>query len=103
VIYEMLALKPPFNGKDMDHLYKRVCKGVYSRIPEHYSNDIWQVVQLMLRVDPEKRPSSEELIESNLFKHYAEKLANLESVDRSFMETIDSSSPSRNQLSKITN
>jgi serine/threonine protein kinase len=57
----------------------------------------------MLRVDPEKRPSSEELIESNLFKHYSQKLANLESVDKSFLETIDSSSPSRNQLSKITN
>ena len=57
VIYEMLALKPPFCGKDMDHLYKRVCKGQITRIPEHYSNDIWQVVQLMLKVNPEKRPS----------------------------------------------
>jgi NIMA (never in mitosis gene a)-related kinase len=40
----MLSLKPPFNGKDMDMLYKRVCKGAFPRIPEHYSNDIWQVV-----------------------------------------------------------
>lgn len=44
VIYEMLALKPPFSGKDMDQLFKRVCKGVFPRIPEHYSNDIWNVV-----------------------------------------------------------
>ena len=34
VVYEMLALKPPFSGKDMDHLYKRVCKGLFPRIPE---------------------------------------------------------------------
>jgi len=44
VIYEMLALKPPFNGRDMGQLYKRICKGVYSRIPAHYSNDIWNIV-----------------------------------------------------------
>ena len=56
VIYEMLSLKPPFTGRDMDHLYKRVCKGVFPRIPDHYSNDIWSIVQLMLRVDPIKRP-----------------------------------------------
>ena len=103
VIYEMLALKPPFNGKDMDQLFKRVCKGTFSRIPEHYSNDIWQVVQLMLRVDPEKRPSCQELIESTLFKHYSAKLANLESVDKSFQETIDSTSPARHELNQITN
>lgn len=95
VIYEMLSLKPPFNGKDMDMLYKRVCKGAFPRIPEHYSNDIWQVVQLMLRVEPEKRPSCQELIESNLFKHYSQKLANLDSVDKTFIETIDSTSPGR--------
>jgi NIMA (never in mitosis gene a)-related kinase len=91
----MLSLKPPFNGKDMDMLYKRVCKGAFPRIPEHYSNDIWQVVQLMLRVEPEKRPSCQELIESNLFKHYSQKLANLDSVDKTFIETIDSTSPGR--------
>ena len=45
VIYEMLALKPPFGGRDMDQLYKRVCKGLYPRIPEHYSNDINAIVQ----------------------------------------------------------
>ena len=45
VIYEMMSLKPPFGGRDMDHLYKRVCKGVFPRIPDHYSNDIWAMVQ----------------------------------------------------------
>ena len=67
VIYEMLSLKPPFSGRDMDHLYKRVCKGVYPRIPEHYSNDIWAIVQLMLQVNPEKRPDCNSLIQSKMF------------------------------------
>ena len=57
----------------------------------------------MLRTEPEKRPSCQELIDSNLFKHYCMKLANLESVDKTFIETIDSSSPGRNELNQITN
>ena len=84
VIYEMLSLKPPFSGRDMDHLYKRVCKGIFPRIPEHYSNDIWAIVQLMLRVDPTKRPDCNQLISSNLFRVYTEKLNSLESVDLTF-------------------
>ena len=27
VIYEMLALKPPFVAKDMKQLYRRICRG----------------------------------------------------------------------------
>lgn len=103
VIYEMLSLKPPFGGRDMDQLYKRVCKGVFPRIPEHYSNDIWTVVQLMLRVDPEKRPDCATLINSKLFKVYSEKLNSLDSVDVTFRETLKKSSPDREEITQITN
>jgi NIMA (never in mitosis gene a)-related kinase len=37
LIYEMAALKPPFNAPDMDTLFKRVIKGVFPRIPTIYS------------------------------------------------------------------
>ena len=103
VIYEMLALKPPFTGKDMDQLFRKVCKGTYNRIPEHYSNDIWQVVQIMLKTNPEKRPSCIQLIQSKLFQVYSDKLASLDSVDPTFMQTIDTFSPDRGELTKITN
>ena len=29
VLYELAALRPPFLGKGMDKLYKKVCSGVY--------------------------------------------------------------------------
>lgn len=32
ILYEMITLKPPFAGKDMDKLYRKVCKGVYPPI-----------------------------------------------------------------------
>lgn len=30
VVYEMAALKPPFRAEDMEGLYKRVIRGIYS-------------------------------------------------------------------------
>ena len=103
VVYEMLALKPPFGGRDMDHLYKRVCKGIYPRIPDHYSNDLWAIVQLMLCVDVKKRPSCDELIQCRLFQMYTEKLNGLDSIDLTFQKTLKSSSPDRAQIRTITN
>lgn len=44
VIYEMLALRPPFVASDMNQLFRRVCRGHFPRIPSHFSNDIWNVV-----------------------------------------------------------
>lgn len=33
VIYEAIALKPPFKANDMEGLYKKVTRGFYPRIP----------------------------------------------------------------------
>ena len=37
VLYEMCALNPPFRADDMQVLYKKVIKGKYPRIPDHFS------------------------------------------------------------------
>ena len=40
VIYEMATLRPPFRAEDMDGLYKKVIKGVYPKLPSHFSVDL---------------------------------------------------------------
>jgi NIMA (never in mitosis gene a)-related kinase len=62
VLYEMIALKPPFRAQDMEGLYKRVIKGQYSRIPDRFSNDLFQIVQFLLQVNPKLRPSCEQIL-----------------------------------------
>lgn len=37
VLYESITLKPPFRADDMAGLYKKVIKGVYPKIPTHFS------------------------------------------------------------------
>ena len=58
VIYEMAALKPPFTAHDLQGLYKKVCAGVFERIPLIYSNELSNVVNTLLKVDPSRRPNA---------------------------------------------
>jgi NIMA (never in mitosis gene a)-related kinase 2 len=48
VIYEMLALKPPFVAADMGQLFHVVQKGEVKRIPKQFSDDMWSVIQALL-------------------------------------------------------
>lgn len=52
VLYEMAALRPPFVATDLQGLYKKVCAGMFERIPMIYSNDLANVIGSLLKVDP---------------------------------------------------
>ena len=62
VLYEMITLRPPFRAQDMEGLFNKVCKGQYSRIPERFSDDLFQVIQFLLQVNPVSRPSCEQIL-----------------------------------------
>lgn len=51
VLYEMMAMRPPFKGSDMEHLYNNVMTGKYQPIPNIYSNEIASVIKSMLQVN----------------------------------------------------
>ena len=62
VLYEMITLRPPFRAQNMEGLYNKVIKGHYSRIPDKFSNDLFTVVQFLLQVNPDSRPSCEQIL-----------------------------------------
>ena len=62
VLYEMITLKPPFRAHNMQGLYNKVIKGFYNKIPNYYSSDLSQIVDLLIQVDSNKRPSCDNLL-----------------------------------------
>ena len=66
VIYELCELKPPFHGKDLDELYENVCKGKPKRINKIYSDELWQMILMLLQVDVEKRVDCNKFLNSDL-------------------------------------
>ena len=62
VTYEMLTLHPPFRAKDMEELYKKVTKGQYKRVGDKYSNDMNEIIDYLLKVNPKDRPNCEQIL-----------------------------------------
>ena len=63
----MIALNPPFTARDMKGLYQRVIKGQYPKLPAVYSSDLSSMVASLLKVDPKKRPNTEQILHMPVF------------------------------------
>ena len=48
VLYESITLRPPFRADDMAGLYRKVLRGVYSNIPDHFSPELAEVTKSLI-------------------------------------------------------
>jgi len=62
VLYEMCALKPPFDAQSLTFLAMKIVKGQYSPVPMSFSRELKNLVSTLLQVDPLKRPSVNEVL-----------------------------------------
>ena len=84
VLYEMITLHPPFRSKNMDELYKKVLSGDIGNLPEKYSNDLYEVVLLMMKVNSNKRPNCNDILNNTFVKkriEYFKSMNNSENND----------------------
>ena len=92
VLYEMITLRTPFRAQNMEGLYKKVIQGRYNRIPNNFTNDLFKIVQLLLQVSPEKRPSCDEILKNPIISKRLEFFKNYSgddcSEDQALLKTI---------------
>ena len=92
VLYESITLRPPFRADDMAGLYRKVLRGVYSRIPDHFSNELAEVVKSLIQVQAQLRPTCEQILQNPAVVRMGEQLF----MD-DFYDDIEDS-PGQNQL-----
>lgn len=63
IIYELCSLQPPYVATSLDSLKAKVKRGVRPFVPSHYSSEIRRIIDMMLIKEPEKRPSTVELMQ----------------------------------------
>ena len=63
VLYEVMALKRPFGGKNMDELIDRIVHARYDPLPDEYSPELRNVVAQLLQLEPAQRPSLRQLFQ----------------------------------------
>ena len=83
VLYEMITLKPPFRAQNMDGLYKKVIQGRFNKIPNKFTNDLYKIIQLLLQVNPEKRPNCAEILKNSIILKRIEYFKNYSGEDNS--------------------
>uniref|UniRef100_A0A671MPZ8 non-specific serine/threonine protein kinase n=1 Tax=Sinocyclocheilus anshuiensis TaxID=1608454 RepID=A0A671MPZ8_9TELE len=59
---DLCALKPAFEAKNLLSLFYKIIKGEYIEIPERYSEDIHTLIEKMLSLVPENRPSASSIL-----------------------------------------
>ena len=57
MLYEMCALKPPFEGMNMHFLAMHIVRGKFNQIPMHFSRELRDLVNQMLTIDVHRRPT----------------------------------------------
>ncbi|OBS19661.1 hypothetical protein FPOA_11386 [Fusarium poae] len=62
IIYELCAREPPFNAKTHFQLVQKIKDGKFPALPDVYSPELYQVIKDCLRVNPDRRPDTSELL-----------------------------------------
>ena len=57
LLYEMCALKPPFNGSNIHMLAMQIVRGQYPQLPSSFSYELRGLVNKLITQDPARRPN----------------------------------------------
>ena len=69
LLYELMTFKMPFNAVSLPLLSIKINRGVYKPPPSTYSSGIKDLLKRCLTVDPDKRPSIDDILNLPLIKN----------------------------------
>ena len=62
VIYELTSLRLPFEGRNMQEIFRSICNKKPSTLPYSYSKNLKNLIERMLIKNPRSRPTVKELM-----------------------------------------
>jgi NIMA (never in mitosis gene a)-related kinase len=69
LLYELMTFKMPFNAVSLPLLSIKINRGVYKPPPSTYSYEIRDLLKKCLTIDPDKRPSIDQILKLPLIKN----------------------------------
>ena len=79
IIYEMCSLRQPFKGKNMEELCDHICSGKIEKISSRYSEELWNMIQMLLEVDVKKRADCNTFLNSKFVKDVIDDIRSINS------------------------
>lgn len=68
LLYEMCAGRPPFDASSLHFLAMKIIKGQYPPAPAHYSKELHELIRALLTVNPDKRPTVNQILAHPLIR-----------------------------------
>ena len=97
ILYEMCCLRPPFVANSFKDLRRNVLLGASPPIPKFYSEDMSSVVKKLLKLNPNDRPTTSELLKMRpIIRRSKVVFRNLENLKKS----ADKENESKQKLMK---
>ena len=81
IIYELCQLKPPFRGTNLKNLCINIRRGIYEPIMNYYSQELRIIIDLMLKTDPNMRPTTGQILKSKIILNKKKELQIGEELD----------------------
>ena len=84
----MCALQPPFMADTIMRVSRKILIGKYQEIPDTFSSEVSNIIQMILCIDPNKRPNINEILSLKCLKERIKDLLNEEVFKDEFSHTI---------------
>ena len=70
ILYEVAALRPPYEANSMEKLFDMVTRAPTPKIPTNYSRELQLIIDACLQKNPGNRPLTKELLTNQTLKIY---------------------------------
>jgi NIMA (never in mitosis gene a)-related kinase len=67
-LYQIAGLKMPFQGKNIKEVYYNLKNINIPPLPDIYSPDLMNMDKKLLKLNPDERPSTQEILEDEIIK-----------------------------------
>jgi serine/threonine protein kinase len=84
LLYELLTLKRPFDGANMNDVMAKTLQGEYEPLPSSISPEMAHIVGSLLQGNPERRPNSSDLLNAPICKLFSSGLMEIVQTQPSF-------------------
>ena len=88
LLYELMTFKMPFNAVSLPLLSIKINRGVYQPPPGTYSSEIKDLLKKCLTLEPEKRPSIDDILQLPLIKNRINNFLNEVQYDQDLSKTM---------------
>lgn len=88
LLYEMCALKPPFNGSNIHMLAMQIVRGQYPPLSSTFSYELRGLVNKLITQDPNKRPNINTVLKDRLLTGRIKQFLNNDDFKDEFAHTV---------------